>query len=346
VSPGDPGGSGAGSAGTGSSGTGSGGTWLTGDGATTGPAHEVLAFVNPGAEDLTTTALARDAASSSALAVTGAVLGSGGTLRDVPGTSLLRLAQAHRARGLLVISDYSDALGDFDGPSATALLRSATGSARLRAAITRAVRSGGWDGVVLDLESLPAAAASGLVALSGGVKADLGRREVVVCVPATDQAVDGAGYDLPRLARAVDRVDWMAYDQHTTSDPAGPVGGLPWVRSGLTWVLGRVPANKLLLGVAGYGYLWPARGTARELDATGLAALARTPGARTVRDAGQGEVTVHLPDGGSAWFSDAAAVAQRDRLAITERLAGVALWRVGSEDPATLGNLPAAAARG
>lgn len=301
--------------------------------------QEVLSFVSPDEED-TTTGLERDAVSSTDLAVTGAVIGPGGLLQGVPGVDDLVRAHAHQARGLLVVSNYDAGIDDMNGPEADALLRSATASKVLRSAVAQVVSSGGWDGVVVDLESLSAGSAAGLVDFVAGLKKDLGQREVVVSTPASHDAADLVGYDLSGLAAVADRIDWMAYDQDTAAGSAGPVAGLGWVRSGLALALGHVPAAKLLLGVAGYGYYWPASGKAEELTYSALLALEATAGARTVRDPGQSELTVRMPDGGVAWFSDAAAVKVRGALAVRDRLAGVALWRVGEEDPETLGSLP------
>jgi hypothetical protein len=102
------------------------------------------------------------------------------------------------ARGLLVVSNYDASLDDMNGPEASAVLNDPARRAVLRAAITRAVLAGGWDGVVLDLESLQSDAAAGLVDLVAGVKSDLAGREVVVSTPASDSPADLAGYDLPR----------------------------------------------------------------------------------------------------------------------------------------------------
>lgn len=305
-----------------------------------GPGREVLSFVSPDRTDTTPEVIARDAAVSTDLAVTGAVLGTGGQLVGIPGDGQVRIAHQHGARALLVLSNYDARLGAMNGPAAAAILGSAQASARVREGIRWAVVSGGWDGVVLDLESLPAESARPLTALISGVKADLGPRLVVVSVPAATKPDELAGYDLRRIGTIADRVDWMAYDQHTSSGTAGPVAGAPWVRAGIAFALTQVPREKLLLGVAGYGYLWPARGPADELTATAFAALQRTPGARTARDARQNEVCLRLPDGGVAWFSDAASAALWNRQAVSQRLAGIALWRVGAAQPSTLTGLP------
>lgn len=240
-----------------------------------------------------------------------------------------------------MVWNYDNTLGNVNGPTTTATLRSTTSRKALRTAIGTVVRSGGWDGVLIDFESLQGDARTGLADLVAGLRADLPEHRLIVSVPASDHASDLAGYDLPRLAASADRIHWMAYDENSIGTGPGPISGMNWVRTGLDVALQQVPPGKLLLGVAGHGYLWSAKGETTELSHAALLAVKRTPGATVVRDARDGELTVRLPDGGTAWFCDATAIVARDRLALDRKLAGLALWRVGPEDPATLGSLPA-----
>jgi peptidoglycan/xylan/chitin deacetylase (PgdA/CDA1 family)/GT2 family glycosyltransferase len=176
--------------------------------------------------------------------------------------------------------------------------------------------------------------------------ADLGRaagdRPVLVAVPAEDpeRPGDPDGYDLAALGAAADQVVWMAYDQHSAAGAPGPVAGLPWVRRTVAAATAAIPADKLLLGVAGYGYTWPAQGAGRDLTVAEAQALAAQPGSTAEFDATEGEWRVRAADGSEAWYSDARSTTARAALAAEEHLAGIAVWRLGTEDPATLMSLP------
>ncbi|MBV9284031.1 MAG: glycosyltransferase, partial [Acidimicrobiia bacterium] len=115
----------------------------------------------------------------------------------------------------------------------------------------------------------------------------------------------------------------------------------PWVRDNLARAEAEVPRDKLLLGVAGYGYSWSAPGHGSDLTVGQAQQLAAAPGASAHWDDTQGEMAVRTADGRQVWYEDARAVGVRAQLAAADGLAGVALWRVGSEDPATLDQLPA-----
>ncbi|MCK9907282.1 glycosyl hydrolase family 18 protein, partial [Frankia sp. Cpl3] len=64
-------------------------------------------------------------------------------------------------------------------------------------------------------------------------------------------------YDRAALAKVVDYMMVMTYDEYWASSPvAGSVASLPWVEKGLQGVLEEVPNEKLILGVPFYTRLW------------------------------------------------------------------------------------------
>lgn len=64
------------------------------------------------------------------------------------------------------------------------------------------------------------------------------------------------GYDLAALAKSVDLICLMTYDQHTRLTTPGPVTGWQWTIDNLDYALKFVPASKLSLGIPIYGYHW------------------------------------------------------------------------------------------
>src|SRR5579871_3591418 len=63
-------------------------------------------------------------------------------------------------------------------------------------------------------------------------------------------------YDLEALAKSVDLICLMTYDQQTRWTMPGPVAGWHWVNENLEYALKVVPAAKLSLGIPLYGYHW------------------------------------------------------------------------------------------
>ena len=63
-------------------------------------------------------------------------------------------------------------------------------------------------------------------------------------------------YDLAALAKSVDLICLMTYDQHTRLTPPGPVAGWSWTVNNLDYALKFVPREKISLGIPLYGYHW------------------------------------------------------------------------------------------
>src|SRR5258708_8531936 len=123
----------------------------------------------------------------------------------------------------------------------------------------------------------------------------------------------------------------MAYDQHTRSSRPGPIAGYNWVEHAVSETLNVVPNHKMLLGVPLYHRKWSddptTAGSHREamslLDSAGADLqwdeLARSPWFEA-----PGQVV---------WLENSRSIGEKVDLAKRYKLAGVAAWRLGQEDP-------------
>ncbi len=171
---------------------------------------------------------------------------------------------------------------------------------------------------------------------------DDGRLLTVAVVPRFQNAVPGqwaAAYDYPALAHAADFLTLMTYDNSGRLGPPGPIAGYDWVRNALEYAISRVPADKLLLGIALYGREWTNNGHRLE---------ARTmpyPETRSLLDrlslTPQWDETHRSPwfeyrTGGtvrSVWYENARSLHEKLKLLERYQLRGFAAWRLGMEDP-------------
>lgn len=307
-------------------------------------APEGLAVTGWALDSATPDVVRRNADGMSTLSVAGVSINAGGTDVTRPSDGALRLARTAHGQGLtaeLLVGNYSNRLGDFDPRAAHRLLSRRDRIDAVASRLASYVAAGGWDGVNVDLERVRAADAAGLVALVRAIQDAMpADRTVTIDVSASTSLAgfrDG-GYDLTGLAGAADVIKLMTYDQHgpTWSDP-GPVGGLPWQRRALATILRVVPAEQIDLGVAGYGYTWPRRGTRHQVEGrTVTVAQARRLVARDhVRARWRskaGEWTARLDDGTRLWWSDRRSYRLRIALAREHGIHGLAIWRLGSAD--------------
>lgn len=249
---------------------------------------------------------------------------------------LLGTAHEEGLRAELLVSNYSNALEGFDPRAASRLLRSRTRTDRVARRVAGFVRRQGWDGVNVDLELVRRADADGLVRLLRRLQQLMPpSRTVSIDVSASTSlgAYRAHGYRLGAIGRTADVVVLMAYDLHgpTWSGP-GPIGPLAWQRQALAAARRAVPADRLDLGVAGYGYSWPESGTGRSLTVPAARRLVRTDGAEAVWHPAYGEWSARLSNGTVLWWSDGRSWDLRADLAAARGVHGLALWRLGSGD--------------
>lgn len=247
------------------------------------------------------------------------------------------VAQAHRqhVRVLAMVTNQ----GGTDR-----FLRNPADRQRAVANLLGAVGSLGLDGVNVDFEGLGPADRADLTAFVQQLHRLLAARGLSTTVAVGAKTSDhwyldppGAAYDYAALAQASDGVVIMAYDQHSPGTAPGPVASLAWVRQVVDYALTRVPANKLILGIADYGYDWSSDGSVRSLSAAQAIALADQEGVPIAWSSAAQEPHFSYtgPRGNlhQVWFEDSWSVAFKLRLVRQDGLAGAGLWHLGGEDP-------------
>lgn len=202
------------------------------------------------------------------------------------------------------------------------------------------VEENGYDGLDIDYESLAAEDREVFTRFIEELAAVLhanGRiLSIAVHAKTNDAGTWGgpAAQDWPRLGAVVDEFKIMTYDYHYAGGEAGPIAPLEWVDQVLAYAATVVPPELTWVGVHFYGYDW--LGNAAE----GL------EWQQVVKRAAQNDAEIQRDEPGEAWFTyddgrhtvyftDAPALDARleDVLARHPQLAGVAIWRLGGEDP-------------
>ncbi|MDM7886307.1 glycosyl hydrolase family 18 protein [Curtobacterium sp. RHCKG23] len=265
----------------------------------------------------------------------------GAALHPLPeGTDeLTRAAAAGGAGTELLVSNYSESLGDFSPETGTALLGDPDAREHVAHELAAVAAAHHLDGVQIDLESLRAQDRAGLVAFAAALEAavhdELGDDAEVSMAVMASTSTSGfrdTGYDLGALAEHVDRFVLMTYDEHGPWSEPGTVGALPWAERVVRAAEHEgLPADRIDLGIAGYGYVWGAdegsddAGQVSPARARDLAGDAARWSERT------GEWSATLDDGRELHWSDARSYRARVALARDLGLHGVAYWSLGTQ---------------
>jgi spore germination protein YaaH len=145
-------------------------------------------------------------------------------------------------------------------------------------------------------------------------------------------------YDYAALGHVGDIVVIMGYDY--AYEKPGPISPLWWLRQVLTFASSQIPASKLVMGLPFYGRHWTVKGKhvlhfrgLHQAEALDLLARSHAQLQRPAHDAtprfswhdGEGEHIVH--------FEDEQSLAAKLKVVRAAGVAGVALWRLGEEQP-------------
>lgn len=152
------------------------------------------------------------------------------------------------------------------------------------------------------------------------------------CIPPHNE-----DYRINDLEKFNDYIFVMAYDQHSSTTTPGPVSDVKWVEEVLDIFTDKIAPNKFILCLAGYGYDWVHGGMGSDVTFQEAVALAREYKSFIQFNNNSYNVSFRYNDDQNraheVWFADAATNFNIMQMASAYHLAGVSIWRLGSEDP-------------
>jgi len=144
-------------------------------------------------------------------------------------------------------------------------------------------------------------------------------------------------YKLERLQRVNDYLFVMAIDEHNDGSNAGDLSNQHWVEEILDNVCSRIPSEKVILTIAGGAYDWPENSVGKPIGYQQAISTARENSSKITFDPNSANLHYTYYDQDSlqhtVYFTDAATNFNVIRMADDWATGGVALWRLGSEDP-------------
>ncbi len=272
------------------------------------------------------------------------VVGADHHLRQTPDPKLVQImaTATHKPRLMPLVQNADE--GVWDGAGIAALLHDPAQRAALLDRLTPALAAAGARGAVFDFEEVPASAHADYRAFLAETVARWRPRGwlVSLAVPVADEA-----WDLGAFARIADNVLLMTYDQHWESGSAGPIAAQPWFVEKMRSGVAAVGIDKAIVCIGNYAYDWTEGAKeANELTVEEAWLVARDNQARIRFDAPSGNATFDYSDEGGkphhVWMLDAASAYNQARAVRMEGAAGIAIWRLGSEDPGMWASLASA----
>src|SRR5260221_5219354 len=193
-------------------------------------------------------------------------------------------------------------------------------------------------GIVVDFEEVPQATEPHLqefISELGPALHAVGLK-MMISLPAQDDAFN---YDF--YGKQCDAVVVMNYDQHWPTSGPGPIASQEWFMENLQELLKVIPAQKMVVGVANYGYDWPepdkkSHPSAKDLSVQEALLHAYESDAQVELDPASLNPHYSYSDDSDrvhqVWFLDAVTAYNQIRAAERLGVQGTALWRLGSSD--------------
>jgi cellulose synthase/poly-beta-1,6-N-acetylglucosamine synthase-like glycosyltransferase/spore germination protein YaaH/peptidoglycan/xylan/chitin deacetylase (PgdA/CDA1 family) len=146
------------------------------------------------------------------------------------------------------------------------------------------------------------------------------------------------------MSEICDFVVVMAYDEHGSASKPGPIASIDWYREVLQRAVRNIPHDKLVMGLANYGYDWEdGQDWAEPLTYQGALIAAQTYRAGETPEqiidfdpANLNPTFWYVDDDGKdheVWFLDAVTAANQWMIAQDYGVRGAAVWVLGSADP-------------
>lgn len=257
------------------------------------------------------------------------------TLKTDIDTAAYNLMKSHNVRILPILSNVniSSHNGNFDGKLLASVLKDPQKRERFLNDIVRKLEEYKLQGVNIDFEEIQNNTVTAMHDFQKELYKRLHPKNLLVT---QDIMPDDDDFHLQELNECNDYIILMAYDQHYNSSVPGSVSEQRWVEKELDEVGKRVPSEKIILGMAGYGYDWPEGDEGETITYQEAMSTAKEFNATIDFDNDTYNCTYQYNDHNNihhiVFFMDAAGNFNSMRFADEYGTAGVALWRLGAED--------------
>ena len=195
-------------------------------------------------------------------------------------------------------------------------------------------------GVVVDFEQVPQTSMQDFQKFVHELVTALHARnlKLMVALPAADWT-----FDYKYLGSQADAIILMNYDLHWPTSPPGPIASQKWFVENIQNIKKIVPADKIVMGIADYGYDWPAK-TKKvphpvTTSVTFQQAVMKAAESQSDIDFDSDSLSPHYSyvddnnETHNVWMMDALTAYNELRASERAGVRGTAMWRLGTEDP-------------
>ncbi|MHB1404357.1 MAG: glycosyl hydrolase family 18 protein [Desulfitobacteriaceae bacterium] len=200
-----------------------------------------------------------------------------------------------------------------------------------------------WDGISVDIEKAPPGDRNNFSAFVAELQKALRAKDKVLNISIPAKFIDypsdlwSGAYDYAAIGKAADQIVLMTYDEHGMGTSQGPIASHAWVNRVITFAIGKIPREKIVMGLPVYSFDWGS-------NKPNLPAYLSY--AQSVDQAKKHGVDVQFDEENKVphyaytangvrhevYLENAKSLQPKMEYAQQHKLHGVAIWRVGMED--------------
>lgn len=252
-------------------------------------------------------------------------------------TGLINLNKKYHKPVLISLSNYvnyDNIRGGYDSKDVERLIASKKLRTEFINSIARQLSRFKFQGINLDFDNIKDLNSKNYTQFENDLYAVLHAQGFLV----TQNVIpDDEQFNLQRLQHVNDFLFVMAIDQHNDESNAGDLSNQQWVEEILDRVCSKIPSEKIILTIAGGAYDWPENSQGKPIGYPQAISTAQEHHTIPVFDPISANLHYNYMDADSldhtVYLTDAATNFNVIRMADDWATGGVALWRLGFEDP-------------
>ncbi|OGO84412.1 MAG: hypothetical protein A2Y22_05425 [Clostridiales bacterium GWD2_32_59] len=228
----------------------------------------------------------------------------------------------------------------FDANVAKNLLESSANRTKLISNILIQMQEYGYSGVCIDIEHVYPTDRQYMTKFMEELYKELQPKgyRVAIALPAKTYdnktgAWEGA-FDYKALAPYADQFVLMTYDEHYPQGTPGSIASISWVQNVVKYATSVLPEEKILLGLAAYGYDWSSNGT-KSYTISKAYGIATKYGATVNFDAASQSSYYEYTDANEikheVWFENEKSITSKLDIVNDYNLQGISIWALGYE---------------
>lgn len=256
---------------------------------------------------------------------------NGDSIVDKADTAALRVIHEGKKSAIAVVSNFNT--DHWDGAAVRRLLSDMPAQQKLIYNLISITKKHGYKGINIDFEELNLENRDGFNAFMKNLYSQFHAEKLIV---SQDISPENDDYSPEVLQHYNDYIVLMAYDQHSEDSNAGDISHQEWVEEKLDDICNKMDANKVILALACYGYDWPEKSVGTPVTYETAMTLAVNYKSSVNFNPASANLNFNYKDGSginhNVYFTDAATNFNLIRKADDWGIAGIALWRLGSED--------------